>query len=306
MSEGVDALIEACADRLAGGSVAFGHGAADPRGEAELLVTGFLENHPLDARARGALDDLLERRIVERVPSAYLTGEAWFADRWFAVEPGVMIPRSPMQELIRDDFRPWLRRTPETVLDMCCGTGCLGIATALQFPQARVLLADVDERAVANARINIERFALADRVQARQSDLLDGLDARVFDLVLANPPYVPRPELLALPPEYAREPRHGLEAGEDGLDCWRRLMTAVGPWLRSDGLLVGEAGNTSAALDAAFPDLPLVWPEIARADRLSNGGFGVFVLDAAALTCQPRGDSRYCGGSNVSGAAQNP
>lgn len=296
MSEGVDALIEACADRLARESVAFGHGGANPRGEAELLVMGFLENHPLDERTRGALDDLLERRIVQRVPSAYLTGEAWFADRWFAVDPGVMIPRSPIQELIRSDFQPWLCRTPETVLDMCCGTGCLGLATALQFPDARVTLADVDEAAVANARINIERFALADRVQARQSDLFDGLDAQVFDLVLANPPYVPRPELLALPPEYAHEPRHGLEAGEDGLDCWRRLMAAVGPWLRSDGLLVGEAGNASAALEAAFPELPLVWPEITRAERLSDGGFGVFVLDAAPLTCQPGGDSRYFGG----------
>lgn len=303
MSEGVDALIEACADRLAGESVAFGHGGVDPRGEAELLVMGFLENHPLDESTRGALDALLQRRIVQRVPSAYLTGEAWFADRWFAVEPGVMIPRSPMQELIQCDFRPWLRRAPETVLDLCCGTGCLGLATALQFPNARVTLADVDEAAVGNALTNIERFALGNRVQARQSDLFDGLDAQVFDLVLANPPYVPRPELLALPPEYAHEPRRGLEAGPDGLDCWRRLMAAVGPWLRSDGLLVGEAGNTSAALDAAFPELPLLWPEITRAERLSNGGFGVFVLDAAALTCQPAGDSRYFGGSNVSGVA---
>lgn len=303
MSEGVDALIKACADRLARESIAFGHGGANPRDEAELLVMGFLENHPLDESTRGALDQLLERRIVERVPVAYLTGEAWFADRWFAVEPGVMIPRSPIQELIRSDFRPWLRRTPQTVLDMCCGTGCLGLATALQFPDARVMLADVDETAVANARLNIERFDLADRVQARRSDLFEGLDAQVFDLVLANPPYVPQPELLALPPEYAHEPQHGLEAGEDGLDCWRRLMAAVGGWLGSDGLLVGEAGNTSAALEAAFPELPLVWPEITRAERLSDGGFGVFVLDAAALTCQPWGDSRYFGGRNVSGVA---
>ena len=303
MSESVDALIAACADRLARASVAFGHGGSDALGEAALLVMGYLENHPLDERTRGAVDDLLARRIVERVPAAYLTGESWFAGRWFAVEPGVMIPRSPLQELIGCGFRPWLRRTPETVLDIGCGTGCLGIATALQFPDARVTLVDVDATALANARMNIERFALADRVQALQSDLFDGLDARLFDLVLANPPYVPRPELLALPPEYAHEPRHGLEAGADGLDCWRRLMAAVGPWLRADGLLAGEAGNTSAALDAAFPQLPLVWPEIARAERLSNGGFGVFVLDAAALTCQPGGDSRYCGESNISGVA---
>ena len=303
MNEVVDTLIEACAVRLAREPLAFGHGSANPRGEAELLVMGFLENHPFDKNMRGALRHLLQRRIAQRMPSAYLTGEAWFADHWFAVQPGVMIPRSPMQELIRCGFRPWLRRRPETVLDICCGTGCIGIATALQFPDARVTLADVDEAAVANARTNIERFALADRVEARRSDLFDGLDRQEFDLVLANPPYVPQGEFLALPPEYAHEPRRGLEAGADGLDCWRRLMAEIGPWLSADGLLVGEAGNTAAALGAAFRDLPCVWPEIARAERLSDGGFGVFVLDAAALTSQPARDSGYLPGTSVSGVA---
>ena len=290
---GVDALIEACEDRLAREPLAFGHGGADPRSEAELLVLGFLENHPLDANTRDALEELLERRIVQRVPCAYLTGEAWFADRWFAVRPGVMIPRSPIQELILCDFRPWLRRAPGTVLDICCGTGCLGLATALQFPQARVMLADIDAAAVANARTNIERFGLGGRVEARQADLFGGLDREQFDLVLANPPYVPHTELRALPPEYAHEPGHGLAAGADGLDCWRRLLAEVGSWLAADGLLVGEAGNTASALGAAFPHLPFVWPEMARAERLSDGGFGVFVLDASTLTCQPAGDSRY-------------
>ena len=290
MNEDIDALIEACADRLASAHLAFGHGGADPRSEAELLVLGFLENHRLEERE--VFNGLLEDRIVRRVPSAYLTGEAWFADRWFAVRPGVMIPRSPMQELIRCEFRPWLPRAPETVLDMCCGTGCLGIATALRFPDARVVLADVDAAAVATARINIERFAVADRVEVRQSDLFDGLDRQAFDLVLANPPYVPEQEFLTLPPEYAHEPRRGLESGADGLDCWRRFMQEIGSWLRSDGLLVGEAGNTAAALGAAFPDVPFVWPEIVRAERLSDGGFGVFVVDAAALTRQPGNDSR--------------
>ena len=306
MNEFVDTLIEACAVPLAREPLAFGHGSVNPRSEAELLVMGFLENHPLDENTRGALRDLLQRRIAERIPSAYLTGEAWFADHWFAVQPGVMIPRSPMQELIRCDFRPWLRRKPETVLDICCGTGCLGIATALRFADARITLADVDEAAVANARTNIERFALADRVEARRSDLFDGLDRQEFDLVLANPPYVPQPEFLALPPEYAHEPRRGLEAGADGLDCWRRLMAEIGPWLGADGLLVGEAGNTAIALGAAFRDLPFVWPEIARAERLSDGGFGVFVLDAAALTCHPASDSRYFRGINISGVASTP
>ena len=293
MSDHVDALIEECAARLACEPLAFGHGGADPRSEAELLVFGFLENHSLEEGTRDVFDGLLEDRIVRRVPSAYLTGETWFADHWFAVRPGVMIPRSPIQELIRREFQPWLRRTPERVLDMCCGTGCLGIATALRFPNARVILADVDAAAVANARMNIERFAVADRVEVRQSDLFDGLDHEAFDLVLANPPYVPEQEFLELPPEYAHEPRRGLEAGADGLDCWRRLMREIGSWLRAGGLLVGEAGNTAAALDAAFPDLPFVWPEMAQAERLSDGGFGVFVLDAAALTCQPESDSRY-------------
>ena len=287
MSDAVEALIETCAERLARARLAFGHGAADARGEAELLVLGFLENHPLRECTRDVFDGLLEERIKRRVPSAYLTGEAWFAGRWFAVRPGVMIPRSPMQELVCRGFRPWLRRAPERVLDLGCGTGCLGIAAALEFPAARVLLADIDAAAVANARINIDRFAVADRVQARRSDLFDELDREAFDLVLANPPYVPQREFLALPPEYAHEPRRGLEAGADGLDCWRRLLREVGAWLSSDGLLVGEAGNTSAALDAAFPDLPFVWPELAGAQRLADGGFGVFVLDAASIAACP-------------------
>ena len=277
-------LARAFAHDLEVADIAFGHGAANARAEAEHLVLGYRDAHGWSPAAPDALRALLERRIGERVPVPHLTGRAWFAERWFVVSPGVMIPRSPLQELILDRFRPWLRRAPDRILDLCCGCGALGIAAALEFPEASLTLVDVDAVAVACARTNVARFGLGTRAEVRSSDLFEALDGRRYDLVIANPPYVPAGELAQLPPEYGSEPSGGLASGPDGLDCWRAILGALGAWLEPRGLLAGEAGNTAAALAEAFPEMPFTWPELVHAPRLANGDFGVFVLDGSGLS----------------------
>lgn len=288
MTDAAQRLVAEFAARLEraerAGAIAFGHGAVDARNEAELLVLGHLDGQPWNAETPAALRALLERRIHERVPSAHLTGRAWFAGRWFVVSPGVMIPRSPLQELIVARFVPWLRRAPERILDLCCGCGALGLAAALEFPSAQLTLSDIDPEAVACARRNIERFGLSDRAEARVAPLFEGLDPGPRDLVLVNPPYVPVAEVAELPKEYTHEPRRGLASGNDGLDCWRRILLGLGPWLARDGLLAGEVGHRAAALAEAFPTMPFVWPELARAPRLAHGDFGVFLLDGDCLS----------------------
>ncbi|MDE0350560.1 MAG: 50S ribosomal protein L3 N(5)-glutamine methyltransferase [Gammaproteobacteria bacterium] len=277
-------LVRAFADDLEVADVAFGHGAATARAEAEHLVLGYLDAHGWSPVAPEALRALLARRIRERIPVAHLTGRAWFAERWFVVSPGVMIPRSPLQELILDRFRPWLRKAPDRILDLCCGCGALGIAAALEFPGASLTLADVDPGAVACARTNVARFGLETRAEVGASDLFDGLDGDRYDLVIANPPYVPASEIAQLPPEYGNEPTGGLASGADGLACWRGILGALGAWLEPGGLLAGEVGDTASALAGAFPELPFTWPELVNAPRLANGDFGVFVLDGDGLS----------------------
>lgn len=277
-------LVRAFADDLEDAEVAFGHGAADARTEAEHLVLGYRDAHGWSPAAPDALRVLLERRIEERVPVARLTGRAWFAERWFVVRPGVMIPRSPLQELILAGFRPWLRGKPDRILDLCCGCGALGIAAALEFPEASLTLVDVDAAAVACARANVARFGLENRAEVRPSDLFEALDGPRYDLVIANPPYVPVDEIAQLPAEYGSEPVGGLAGGADGLDRWRGILGALGAWLEPRGLLAGEAGNTAPALAGAFPELPFIWPELVNAPRLANGDFGVFLLDGDGLS----------------------
>lgn len=277
-------LIDSFAQRLDVASLTFGHGAVDAWGEAELLVYGFLDGRSYTESSRVSMTRLLERRIKERIPVAYLTGKAWFAGNWFVLDPGVMIPRSPIAEIIGSGFYPWIRSCPESVLDLCCGSGCLGIATALQLPSAHVVLSDIDNHALDCARKNVTRFGLSDRVEVKASSLFDALALQEFDVVLANPPYVPAAEFDELPKEYDFEPKGGLNSGIDGLDCWRRILREIQPWLSDKGILVGEVGNGGVVLSKEFPHLPFVWPDMIRAERLEDGGFGVFVLDAAGLS----------------------
>ena len=274
-----EALIEAFAARLEAADVVFGHGTDNARDEAWRLVAGVLRGSRLTPQRLAELEALLRRRIEDRVPVPYLTGQAWFGDLRLRIPPGVMIPRSPIAEVLADRIQPWLEREPDRVLDLCCGSGCIGIAAAYVFPNAKVDLVDDDERAVAAALENVRNTeaTIASRLEVISSDLFDDLGGRCYDLVLCNPPYALTAELDGAPREFHHEPRHGLDGGADGLAVWRRILGDIGDHLNPDGVLVGEAGGLSREFDAAFPQLQAVWVDLERAEPQPGGGFGVFV-----------------------------
>ncbi len=261
----------------------YGHGTDNAQDEAWYLVCGALklpfdlDGRLLDGRLteteRQQLEQLVERRISERIPVAYLVGEAWFAGLPFNVDERVLVPRSPLAELIDVGFQPWLGDVePEHILDLCTGSGCIGIACAFAFPESRVVLSDVSADALAVASSNIERHSLSDRVTAQQSDVFSGLEGQRFDLIVSNPPYVDAEDLAGMPAEYHAEPALGLGSGDDGLNITRRILQQAAGHLNEGGLLVVEVGNSGRALDEAFPELPLTWVEFER------GGHGVFVI----------------------------
>ncbi|MYF31592.1 MAG: 50S ribosomal protein L3 N(5)-glutamine methyltransferase [Gammaproteobacteria bacterium] len=274
-----EALIDAFAARLEAAGVVFGHGTDNARDEAWRLVTGVLRGSRVTPRRIAELEALLRRRIEERVPVPYLTGEAWFGDLRLRIPPGVMIPRSPIAELLATRIHPWLRREPNRILDLCCGSGCIGIAAAYVFRGAWVDLVDDDDRAVAAARENVRDTdpAVSSRIEVVASDLFESLGSRRYDLVLCNPPYARSVELDVAAEEFQHEPRHGLDGGADGLAVWRRIVDDIGSRLNPGGVLVGEAGGLSHEFDAAFPQLHAVWVDLERAEPQPGGGFGVFV-----------------------------
>jgi len=205
----VGAALEWLAEELARHDLWYGHGTHDPRDEAMALVMGVLQlpfesvaaSRTLTEAEHARLQTLLRRRIVERTPVPYLVGEAWFAGYRFVVDPSVLIPRSPIAELIADRFRPWVANEPTTVLDLCTGSGCIGIACALELENADVTLTDVSEAALDIARRNVELHCVGDRVHVRQGDLFSAVRRGRFDLIVCNPPYVDARDFAAFPPE---------------------------------------------------------------------------------------------------------
>ncbi|WP_027859115.1 50S ribosomal protein L3 N(5)-glutamine methyltransferase [Marinobacterium jannaschii] len=277
-----------CMSRFNEHRVFFGHGTDNPWDEAVQLVLGALhlpwdmDNSVLDARLtlseKQRVLEFAEKRIFERVPLPYLTNEAWYCDLPFFVDERVLIPRSPIGELIQQQFAPWLREGPvHRILDLCTGSGCIGIACAYAFEEAEVDLVDISLDALAVAEINIERHQLQDRVIPRYSDLLDGLAGEKYDLIVSNPPYVDLDDLSSMPQEYHHEPELALGSGDDGLDITRRILREASDYLADDGLLVVEVGNSEVHLMSKFPQLPLVWIE------LEHGGNGVFAITAEEL-----------------------
>lgn len=272
--------VEAVARRFADAGLVFGHGFDSAWDEAVALVlavTGLPDDRSVLERHVAAshlerIESLARRRIDERVPMAYLIGRCHFAGHEFLVEPGVVVPRSPIGGLIRRRFRPWLRDDPVRILDLCCGSGCIGIAAALALPGARVDLADLDPQAVDLTRRNAARHDLEPRVRVFRSDLFDALPDGRWDLILSNPPYVDRLDMASLPAEYRHEPAHGLEGGADGLDLVARMLNALPERLAPGGTFVCEVGASAPALLARFPRLPFLWPD------LPEGGEGVFIL----------------------------
>ncbi len=276
------------ASRFVAHDLVFGHGYDNAVDEALALVRHVLHLTPdappefygarLTSMEKEAVAALFRRRIEERMPTAYLTGTAWFAGLEFVVDPRVLVPRSPIAELVEAGFEPWT--DPDrvsAVLDLCAGSGCIGIACAMAFPHATVDLADLSPDALDVARQNVARFGLEDRVSAIPSDLFDSLAGHRYDLIVSNPPYVDAPEMDALAPEYGHEPRMGLAAGDDGLDIVRRIIADARDHLTEHGVLVVEVGASRPAMEAAFDDLPLTWVEFER------GGGGVFLIHAADL-----------------------
>ena len=267
----------------------FGHGTDNALDEAAQLVLHALHLPPdlptiyrecrLTFPERAAVCDLLELRVSERKPAAYLTNRAWFAGLEFYVNEDVMVPRSPLAELVEAGFDPWI--DPEgarSVLDLCAGSGCIGIACAVYLPEAEVDLAEISPAALEVASRNLAHHHLEERVQVLQSDLFDGIGERRYDLVISNPPYVSAAELADLPEEFRKEPQLGLAGGETGLDLALRVLRDAPDYLNEGGVLVVEVGNTAAELERRFPDLPFLWLEFER------GGEGVLLMKREQLT----------------------
>jgi ribosomal protein L3 glutamine methyltransferase len=284
----VGQMLQFCNESLERSDVFFGHGTDNAWDEAVLMVLSVAEL-PLEsgenvlpravgAEAVGRLQELLRRRIMENEPLPYLLGRAWFAGLEFLCDQRAIIPRSPIAELILNGFRPWYGGpTPKRILDLCCGGGCIGLASAYQFPDARVDLLDVDSGALELARENAEQLGLQDRVAVIQSDLFEALADTRYDLILSNPPYVDATDLAAMPAEFYHEPKDALASGADGLDLTRRILSCAQPFLAVSGLLIVEVGNSWAALEQAYPKVPFTWIEF------EHGGDGVFALTAQEL-----------------------
>lgn len=276
------------ASRFAAAGLHYGHGTDNPVDEALVLVRHALHlGHDLPRELyaarltkseRVAVAALLERRIDERVPAPYLTGEAWFAGLPFHVDAAVLIPRSPFAELAQQGFQPWVRDAGVTgVLDLCTGSGCIAVACAMAFPAAAVDAVELSPAAAGLARRNVARHGLEDRVSVLEGDLWEPVAGRRYELIVSNPPYVGDAEMEALPPEYRHEPDMALRAPEDGLAVVRRILEGAAEHLTAEGVLVVEVGNAAAAVMAAWPDLPFTWLEFER------GGSGVFLLNAEDL-----------------------
>ena len=270
------------ASRFAEAGLHFGHGHADALDEAAALVLHALHLEPgppaelwgarLTRDERRAVLSLFHRRILERMPAAYLMGHAWFAGLRLRADGRALVPRSPLAEWIERGFAPWLEADAVArVLDIGTGSGCIAIACATFLPAAQVDAVDIDRDALALAGENVRDHALEDRVRLVESDLFARVDG-VYDLIIANPPYVGREEYASLPPEYRHEPVRGLRAGEDGVDLIARILRQAARHLASEGLLVVEAGSCRPALEARFPDLPFTWLDLER------GGDNVFLL----------------------------
>ncbi|WP_111496031.1 MULTISPECIES: 50S ribosomal protein L3 N(5)-glutamine methyltransferase [Marinobacter] len=280
-------LLRYVTSQFAQSDIYYGHGTDNAWDEAVHLVlrsVGLpLENNTvfLDARLtrdeRLLILDRMQQRIEERVPVAYLLGEAWFMGLPFQVDARVLVPRSPIGELIQAGFQPWLGDKPvHRILDLCAGSGCIGIAAATVFEDAEVDLADISDDALDVAHGNIAMHGLGHRVRALKSDVLDQVEGR-YDLILSNPPYVDAEDMADMPDEFHYEPRLGLEAGDDGLDIAYRILEKARDHLTDNGLLVVEVGNSWVALQEARPDIPFTWIEF------EHGGDGVFVLSREDL-----------------------
>ena len=273
--------------RLNAANVYYGHGTDNPWDEAVQLVlpSVFL---PLDipedmhtarltSSERHRIVERVIRRVNERVPVAYLTNKAWFCDMEFYVDERVLVPRSPIGELITNRFSGILHNQPEHILDMCTGSGCIAIACAYAFPETEVDAVDISADALAVAERNIDTHGIENWVTPIRSDLFRELPPLQYDLIVTNPPYVDEEDMSDLPQEYRHEPVLGLASGTDGLKLTRRILACAPDYLTDNGVLICEVGNSMVHLMEQYPEIPFTWLEF------ENGGDGVFMLTKQQL-----------------------
>ncbi|XOV81860.1 MAG: 50S ribosomal protein L3 N(5)-glutamine methyltransferase [bacterium] len=282
----VATLLETVYALFQSSNLSYGHGTDNAWDEAVALVLAVMGlpddesvlDAPVPASDSTRVLKMAQERVERRVPLAYLMGRIQYAGYEFQVESGVIVPRSPIGLLLHDGVQPWLPASVTSVLDLCCGSGVLGIVAAHVFPHARVTLLDVDEQAVALAQKNVLAHGLTEQVEVIQADILDqGPLPEKFDLILTNPPYVDASDMASLPAEYAAEPALALDGGPEGLMIVDAIISKLSLWLKPSGLLIGEVGASAPALIHRYPELPLIWPD------LPMGGEGVFMLEGAAL-----------------------
>ena len=261
----------------------YGHGADNALDEAAYLVLGALDlpfdlsreqlSVEVSTTDQECIRKLVDERISSRKPTAYLLNNAWFAGLPFYVDERVLVPRSPIAELVRDRFSPWIKAQDVTrILDLGTGSGCIAIACALVFPTAIVDATDISLDALEVARINCERHGLGQRVNLVESDLFSALGGSRYDIIVCNPPYVTDGEMAALPAEYRHEPSLALAAGATGLDVVDNILLNAHEHLTPHGILVVEVGNGRAALETKYPRTPFIWLDF------EHGGEGVFVI----------------------------
>lgn len=273
--------------RFATANIWYGHGTDNPRDEAIQLVLptlclplDTLENmlHArLTGRERRVIAERVMRRIKERIPVAYLTNKAWFCGHEFYVDERVLIPRSPIGELIDQHFATMINHPPKHILDMCTGSGCIAIACAYAFPEAEIDAVDISDNALIVTEQNIADHGLIHQVTPMQSDLFSDLLTIQYDIIVTNPPYVDAEDMSDLPQEYRYEPEMGLAAGNDGLNLVYRILASAVDYLTDNGILICEVGNSELQLIENYPDVPFRWLEF------KNGGDGVFMLTKQQL-----------------------
>lgn len=266
----------------------FGHGTDNAWDDAMALILHSLHlphninpailDANLIAEEQAKIQALIDKRVNERIPVPYLTKEAWLAGLSFYVDERVLVPRSPIAELIENHFEPWiLYEDVHNILDLCTGSACLAIACAKAFPHAEVDASDISPDALAVAKINVLRHNVEDQLHLHQSNLFEAIPAKKYNVIISNPPYVSADEMSALPAEYRHEPTLGLAAGNTGTDFATDILKNASRYLADNGILIVEVGNSEYALADQYPELPFTWLEFER------GGGGVFLLTAEQL-----------------------